>query len=73
MKKKTDSLVFISKSFRNSCGRKGFSSLDEWKSVCAQMWNLETIEWTYIGKEDDGFFYGSWKGPFGSGEVYAEQ
>lgn len=76
MKKKTDSLTFISTSFRNTCQGKGFSSLDEWKSVCADMWNLETIEWTYVGNSEnaeDGFFCGKWEGPSGSGEVYAEQ
>jgi hypothetical protein len=37
------------------------------------MWDLEKIEWSYLGKAEDGFFYGNWEGPFGNGEVYAEK
>ena len=51
----------------------GFSSLDEWVCVCYEMWDLEKIEWSYLGKAEDVFFYGSWEGPFGNGEVYAEK
>ena len=73
MRKKTDSLIFISESFCNSCQGKGFSSFDEWKRVCAGMWKLEKIEWKYLGKtgeNDDGLWCGKWEGPYGSGEVY---
>ena len=77
IKKEADSMVFISESFL-----KGFSSLDEWKTVCSSMWNLEEIEWSFTVTEkssDDeegkkvGFYSGSWKGPFGSGEVYEKE
>ena len=71
--KKTDSLVFISTSFCNCCQGKGFEDLDEWKQVCSSMWDLTDIEWTYSEKDDNGLFYGSWKGPYGSGEVYAKK
>lgn len=82
IKKEADSLVFISESFLNACKGKGFSSLDEWKTVCSSMWNLEEIEWSFTVTEkssDDeegkkvGFYSGSWKGPFGSGEVYEKE
>ena len=73
IKKQSDSLIFISGSFKNACKGKGFSSLDEWVCVCYEMWDLEKIEWSYLGKAEDGFFYGSWEGPFGNGEVYAEK
>lgn len=72
-KKETDSLNFISKSFCNSCNGKGFSSLDEWKSVCGSLWQLENIEWSYISSTGGDLFYGKWAGPYGSGEVYAKK
>lgn len=71
--KKTDSLIFISRSFCNSCEGKGFENLDEWKQVCCSMWNLTDIHWIYSEDEDNGLFYGNWKGPYGSGEVYAKK
>ena len=70
---KTDSLVFISRSFCNSCEGKGFKNLDEWKQTCSSMWNLTDIRWTYTEVEDNELFYGSWNGPYGSGEVYAKK
>ena len=69
-RKKSDSLIFISESFCNSCSGKGFSSLDEWKRVCACVWQLDFIEWECVGGEDSGLYCGKWKGPYGSGEVY---
>ena len=71
--KKTDSLIFISRSFCNTCQGKGFENLDEWKQVCSSMWNLTDIEWTSFEKDDEGLFYGKWNSPYGSGEVYAKK
>ena len=69
----TDSLVFISQSFCNACKGKGFSSLDEWKLACRDMWQLEKIEWTSCGQKESGLIHASWSGPYGSGEVYAKK
>lgn len=72
-RKERDSLNFISQSFCNSCNGKGFSSLDEWKSVCGSLWQLEDIEWSSINDGKDELLYGKWSGPYGSGEVYAKK
>ena len=72
-KKETTSQNFISQSFCNSCSGKGFSSLDEWKSVCGTLWQLENIEWSCRQEGNREVFYGKWIGPYGSGEVYAKK
>ena len=72
LRKRTDSMLFISKSFYNSCEGKGFASLDEWKKVCAEIWKLESIDWETIGGTKSGLYRGKWKGPYGSGEVYGK-
>ena len=90
MKKKSDSLIFISESFCNSCQGKGFASFDEWKAGCGSLWQLESIEWKCVewrcvdakaagyeeGESEDNpllLYCGSWKGPYGSGEVYGRK
>ena len=72
IRKKTDSTIFITESFYNSCKGKGFSSFDEWKGTCADMWKLESIECECIGGAESGLYCGKWKGPYGSGEVYGK-
>lgn len=72
IRKKTESMIFITESFYNSCRGKGFSSFDEWKRVCAGMWELENIEWENIGGADSGLYCGKWQGPYGSGKVYGK-
>jgi len=72
VRKKSDSMTFISQSFYSSCKGKGFSSLDEWKTVCAEMWALESIDWECVGGEKSGLYKGVWNGPYGSGEVYGK-
>ena len=72
LRKKSDSLIFISQSFYNTCRGKGFSSLDEWKQDCSLLWNLESIEWEYVGGVNSGLYRGKWKGPYGNGEVYCK-
>lgn len=52
MKKKSDSLIFISESFFNTCQGKGFSSFEEWKSGCGSLWQLESIEWECVGTKN---------------------
>ena len=69
VRKETDSLIFISESFCNSCSGVGFDSLEEWKRVCSDMFQLETIEWFCC----DNLYCGKWSGPYGSGEVYAKR
>lgn len=73
MQKKTDSLIFISESFFNLCEGKGFSSFEEWESVCKKMWKLENIEWECIEEKEAELYVGKWNGPYGSGEVYGKK
>lgn len=72
VKRKSDSLIFISESFCNTCQGKGFSSFDKWKTGCGSLWQLEKIEWECLD-EGDALFYGRWSGPYGDGEVYARK
>lgn len=72
IRNKTDSMIFISESFLNLCKGKGFSSIDEWKGVCMDMWNLESIDLQRVGDEENGFYICRWTGPYGSGEVYGK-
>ncbi len=74
----TNSLIFISQSFCNTCKGKGFKSLEEWEGVCSALWKLEKIEWTSsevknFDEEKSRLIHGSWSGPYGSGEVYAKK
>lgn len=72
IRRKTDSLIFISESFFNSCKGKGFSSLDEWEKACAALWKLESIEWKALEEKGEIIYMGKWNGPYGSGEVYGK-
>lgn len=65
IRRKTESLEFISESFRLSCNGKGFENLDEWKLKNSLLWNLDEIGWEKKGN----VFRGFWKGPAGNGEV----
>ena len=73
LRKQTDSLIFISESFYDLCRGEGFSSLDEWKRVSGQLWELESIESGVSGDEENPLFWGRWKGPYGEGEVYGRR
>ena len=78
LRRKTDSLIFISESFNKLCAgeKKGFESFDEWEAVCKSMWNLESIEWkkmTAVKGNGENVFLGRWQGPYGSGEVYCKR
>lgn len=77
LREKTDSLSFISESFYKTCEGRGFSSLEEWKTVCQRLWQLESIEWKYVMPVDirgDGnvsqLLCGSWRGCDGVKEIY---
>lgn len=77
LREKTDSLSFISESFYKTCEGRGFSSLEEWKTVCQRLWQLESIEWKYVMPVDircDGnvsqLLRGSWCGCDGVKEIY---
>ena len=63
-----DSLSFISESFYCTCEGKGFTSLDEWKTVCSALWNLESINWNDVSS-DKKMIYGMWSGS--GGDYYA--
>ena len=74
---KINSNVFISKSFRNTCQGKGFSTLYQWQKCCKAMWNLKYIGWSDTNDimiRGDHFkglaLYGTWKGQNYQGEVY---
>lgn len=80
MKKKVESMEFISRSFRNTCKEKGFKSFNEWQQVCKNLWNLEYIAWAPASEfmEDNSMnghelMYGKWTGKYGSGEVYCRK
>ena len=86
IKQKSDSLFFISESFKDLCScqntgcqsaasKKGFRSFEEWEAVNRSLWKLEDIEWkvceTDCGEElKESLYYGCWNGPYGKGEVY---
>lgn len=74
VKEKSDSLFFISESFRKTCEGKGFSSLEEWQKVCGAMWKLDYIAWSdaceFMPVEKGEIFYGTWRNSSLSGEVY---
>lgn len=70
---------FIAESFRNTCGGRGFDSLEEWQLTCRQLFNLEYIAWCpadefMIDEESSVLMYGKWIGKDNdkkiSGEVY---
>lgn len=70
LRKQSDSLIFISESFYDLCRGEGFSSFDEWKRVCGELWELESIESGFSGDAENPLYWGSWKGPYGEGKVY---
>ena len=77
LREKNDSLCFISESFYKTCEGRGFSSLEEWKTVCQRLWQLESIEWKYVRPFDirsDGnglnLMCGTWRGCDGVKEIY---
>ena len=52
LREENDSLSFISESFYKTCEGRGFSSLEEWETVCKKLWQLESIEWEYVRSLD---------------------
>ena len=86
LKRKSDSLFFISESFKKVCncgddgdGRKnGSRSFEEWADMSRSLWKLESIEWkifenTRNEESKEIIYYGCWNGPYGKGEVYARK
>jgi len=76
IKKKTDSMIFISDSFRQLCKGRGFSSFEEWGQVCKELWQLESIEWKPCDNSENEIteiYCGTWSGVYGSGQVYARK
>ena len=71
LRNKNASLSFIAESFYNTCegNGSGFSSLEEWKSVCRSLWQLDSIEWDYAAS-DRTLICGVWSGPVSEGKVY---
>lgn len=73
IRKKTESMIFISESFYNSCKGEGFFSLEEWKRVCTSLWSLESIDCEPVGGAGSSLYCARWKGPYGNGEIYAKK
>ena len=70
--------AFIHDTFVETCKGNGFSSLDEWQSVCREKFHLDYIGWCaaadfiVIEPDEEGvLYYGKWHGKNGYGEVYA--
>lgn len=73
---------FIAQSFKETCDRKGFETLEEWQLTCRSMFDLEYIAWCpaeeflVVQNEEytDRLMYATWKGNSAlkacSGEVY---
>ena len=73
LREKNDSLSFISESFYKTCEGRGFSSLEEWKTACKKLWQLETIEWECVMQGDvheELLLCGTWQGCDGVKKVY---
>ena len=66
---------FIAQSFKNACKGKGFKSLEQWQSVCAALFKLESINYEPVS-DSKNLMYASWNGSSElkkcSGEVYAK-
>lgn len=76
-KDKAEASLFISESFRKTCGGVGFDSLVEWQKKCKAMWNLDYIGWAnakefmFVKDDLDGqLLYGTWHSDNLKGEVY---
>lgn len=72
LKTKNDSLVFISESFYKTCRGEGFSSLDEWKEQCSELWKLDNIEWKMQEINGERRLCGKWKVEDDFVEVYSK-
>ncbi|MCR4742530.1 MAG: hypothetical protein K5866_06650 [Treponema sp.] len=78
IKKKTLTQKFIVESFKNTCQKKGFESLNEWQVTCREMFNLDYIAWTEAEdfmkvsyeKSTGKLMYGRWISSLCQGEVY---
>ena len=73
LRKKTDSLIFVSESFYNTCHGKGYASLEEWKESCRELWELEDIEWEVVENNKTCVYCGKWKISNETVEVYCSQ
>ena len=75
IRKKTESLIFISDSFSKICEDEtaDIKTFDEWKNMCKGLWNLEQIEWESCPAVDKEIYFGRWTGPYGNGEVYGKK
>lgn len=76
LQKQTDSLIFISESFCNSCRNQENQEnvgavLEKWEKICIALWKLERIEWKCTEENEKKFFYAKWKGPYGEGVVFS--
>ena len=75
IRRKTDSLIFISESFSRVCEDEisGAQAFDKWKHMCKELWNLEEIEWEIFEASENPIYYGRWTGTYGNGEVYGKK
>lgn len=71
LQKQTESMRFISESFRKTCNGLGFENLDSWRRNCSALWDLYEIEWNSKECGNKGVLYqGFWNGPYGKGTVF---
>jgi len=73
VRNKTESMIFISSSFKESCRGKGFSSFEEWSRGCKALWQLKSIEWNRFDTSKETIYYGAWSGVYGNGRVFAKK
>lgn len=52
---------FIAQSFKNTCNGKGFNSLDQWKLVCSELFELDYITYKPIENEEN-LIHAQWRG-----------
>ena len=78
IKERTLTQKFIAESFKNTCQKKGFVSLNEWQITCREMFNLDYIAWSdaedfmkvSYDNSDCKLMYGRWVSSSCQGEVY---
>lgn len=79
--RQTDAQYFISESFRKTCRGECFESLNEWQTVCRDLWSLDYIGWgnaedfmsVDYSLNESPLIYGKWQGRLLEGEVYCRR
>ena len=56
---------FIAQSFKNTCAKKGFKSLEQWQLTCSAIFALEDISYEKCSEKciaDKSLYYAKWHG-----------